>query len=148
LCVDGKVEDDELDLIRIDQRRPRLPLHARLEADRVSDRGPKKIVHAGEKRAEVDGFRQRRVLARESKKLLIERGAAPDGTHGVAGNLRESVSLLWLLSNSRLPTFAVRSIVEVMLYGGGELAQGLDFLGPDEAPPRGAPFPGPHASGY
>jgi hypothetical protein len=38
LCVEGKVEHDKLDLIRIDKRRPQPRLCARLKADRGSDR--------------------------------------------------------------------------------------------------------------
>jgi hypothetical protein len=77
-------------LIRIDQGRPQSRLSARLKADHGSDRCLQQIAHVCDNVIEVDGFRQKRLFAREREELASEPFAAPDRLSGVAQQLQRA----------------------------------------------------------
>jgi hypothetical protein len=116
-------------LIRIDQGRPQSRLCARLKADHGSDRCLQQIAHVCDNVIEVDGFRQKRLFAREREELASEPFAAPDRLSGVAQQLQRAGFLGPALEHLEIAEDCREQIVEVVRDTGRELAYRLHFLG-------------------
>ena len=131
--VDAQVDEDLVDLGRIDAHRRQPPGRQPGEVDVLADEPPDHLEHAGHGGVQVEHPRRRGLPAGKGKQLLGEVGGAlhrladglqPAGERsGVAGRVQRQF---------RVAEDDAEHVVEIVRHPAGQAADGLHLLGLDE----------------
>ena len=73
--IDGKVQNDELDLASVDHRRPQSLLKHRLDPNRGPNSSEQKIAHAGNQGIQISWFRLKALSSRKCQQLPRQLGS-------------------------------------------------------------------------
>jgi len=73
--IDGKVQNDELDLTSVDHRRPQSLLKHRLDPNRGANSSEQKIAHSGNQGIQISWFRLKALSSRKCQQLPRQLGS-------------------------------------------------------------------------